>query len=237
MLEAARRFEDEPDWPTVDRYRSLLGGRCPVDFRVAEPRGRGRARAGRRAARISYDASICDALTVPTRARSWHDLFNALVWGTFPRTKSALHRRQHDARSASAEPGRRTREQDALALLDEGGVALLCEDSCWPAASAAVEDRGPERIAPLSSTARVLGVVYGHAIYEHLGCGGPTVRAMVHLVRCREVPREPAACIALADDALASALADPESFIDPDLLRSLPVRPEVLGVPAVPDRP
>ena len=40
-----------------------------------------------------YDARIALERVVPTRARSWHDLLNALVWATFPRAKLALHAR------------------------------------------------------------------------------------------------------------------------------------------------
>jgi len=34
---------------------------------------------------------------VPTRAHNWHDLFNALVWLTFPATKAVINARHYHA--------------------------------------------------------------------------------------------------------------------------------------------
>ena len=95
-------------------------------FERAAPRPR-RARAE---GAPGYDARITLEGTVPTRARSWHDLMNALVWARFPNAKRALHARQHRmiAARAGESPvarGARTKEQDAVAMLDEGGVAIV----------------------------------------------------------------------------------------------------------------
>src|ERR1019366_6553976 len=117
----------------VDSAACGVGGidEPPVRFEQAAPRPR---RRGRRKEpidpRVLYDARITLDRVVPSRAGSWHDLMNALVWGTFPRAQAALHARQHRAISERIEPGARTlppsrtRELDALALLDEGGVVL-----------------------------------------------------------------------------------------------------------------
>ena len=54
-----------------------------------------------------------------------------LAWATFPRAKRMVNARQVAAlRARAAEPssrlpGARTREQDALAMLDEGGLIVL----------------------------------------------------------------------------------------------------------------
>jgi hypothetical protein len=95
-----------------------------------------------------YDTRIVLDGVVPTRAGSWHDLLNACVWATFPKTKLAIHRRQH----ALVVPGapRRTPEQDAIAMVDEGGILLL---------------QGAEAL------------VVGHAIFESFVEGWPTPRA------------------------------------------------------------
>jgi hypothetical protein len=63
---------------------------------------------------------------VQTRPESLHDLFNALAWLAFPRTKAlinALH-----AQEIPREGGRRGRRRDLLTLLDEGGVLVQCGD-------------------------------------------------------------------------------------------------------------
>jgi hypothetical protein len=146
---------------------ALDGAAPPVRFVLSAPRSR--PRRGRRGEgrppielRELYDARITLDRVVPTRRDSWHDLMNALVWGTFPRAKLALHARQHRAIAERIAPGActlpptRTRELDALALLDEGGVVLTGVDGRCP-------------------------VVFGHAIYESLARGIPA--AIVAAIR------------------------------------------------------
>ena len=80
-------------------------------------------------------------------------------------------------------PPTRSREHDALALIDEGGVAVLHDDS-----------------------ARAF-VVFGHALYEGLVLG---VRAMVARaveVRIDRLPDGDRERIALADEGLARCIA------------------------------
>jgi hypothetical protein len=74
-------------------------------------------------------ADRCLRGEVPTRPHNLHDLLNALVWARFPRAKLALCER-HMAVARARErtpPGTqrlRSREQDAAAMLDEGGMLL-----------------------------------------------------------------------------------------------------------------
>jgi hypothetical protein len=226
IAHAARRLEALEAWPEVEQYGALLDP-TPVRFEVQPPRPRGRRRL--RQVTPGYDARICDEGVVPTRRRSWHDLFNALVWATFPRTKAALHRRQLRAQRSAGDAHRRTREQDALALLDEGGVAMLCEAPAHGAFRAALDVRDLAAVADLVATGRAVGVVYGHAVLEHLALDGPPVRALVHPIATASLPATATACVALADTGLAAALEDPESFLDAGEMRSLPVRGDVLG--------
>ncbi|MEJ7734415.1 MAG: DUF3025 domain-containing protein [Polyangiaceae bacterium] len=133
------------------------------------------------------------------------------------------------APSAAAATPRRTREQDALALLDEGGVAMLCEAAAHGVLCAALDARDPTAIADLVAAGRALGVVYGHAVLEHLALEGPPVRALVHPIACAALPAAAPACVALADVGLAAALDDARSFIDAGEMRSLPVQANLLG--------
>ncbi len=193
VLPAARSLFAQPgamrDFPPVQSLDRVFGGdrEAPVHFVPAAPR----PRRGRRPQAIDlgalYDARITLDRVVPTRARSWHDLMNALVWGTFPRAKSALHARQHRAIAERVAPGARTlppsrtRELDALALLDEGGVVL-----------------------PGGDVARA--VVFGHAIYESLALGvPPAVVAAIELETGDRTLRE-------VDEALARRIEDGARF-------------------------
>lgn len=65
---------------------------------------------------------------VQVRALDWHDLFNALVWMTFPTTKAVINARHYEA--LAAEPaGNRPPVRDALTLFDEDGVVALSSDA------------------------------------------------------------------------------------------------------------
>ena len=66
---------------------------------------------------------------VQLRPLNWHDLFNALVWMTFPTTKAVINARHYEALSgASAGDGNRTPVRDALTLFDEDGMVVLSSD-------------------------------------------------------------------------------------------------------------
>lgn len=154
---AAEALRDLPDWPTLEALNARLDalvnppGLPPVRFAPSTPRSR---RAKRRDVAALYDVRIHREGLVATRLANAHDLFNALVWAAFPRAKRALARRQHDAHlrrlgtDVACLPNARSREQDTLAMIDEGAVL-----------------RGPSR-----------DVLFGHALYEHLWKGDATVR-------------------------------------------------------------
>ncbi|MFZ5524385.1 MAG: DUF3025 domain-containing protein [Pseudomonadota bacterium] len=67
---------------------------------------------------------------VQMRADNWHDLFNALVWLTFPMTKAVLNARHYHAlieERASGKAGR-GEVRDVNTLLDESGVIVVYAD-------------------------------------------------------------------------------------------------------------
>jgi Protein of unknown function (DUF3025) len=193
---AARAFADAAEWPAVRSWGAVFaaGAAPPIGFAVARPRPRG-GRRRRSTPTTLYDVSIIERGVVPSRERHWHDFFNALVWGTFPRAKAALHRRQAAMLAARLQPDgprlppHRTREQDGLAMIDEGGVIALT--------------------APRAE----LLLVFGHAVYEGFVLGVPDMTARA--VRL-DVPKLAADPIAQADLALALALADPTFSTLPD---------------------
>lgn len=177
---AALSLRGLSDWPTLDELNDRLGPRLnpdglrPVRFAPSPPRPR---RARERSVASLYDVRIHRDGLISTRAANAHDLFNALVWASFPRAKRALARRQHDAHlrrlgvDARALPNARSREQDTLAMIDEGGVL-----------------DGPAGCA-----------LFGHALYEHLLAGDAGVRG--YRVALAHGPTDEALAEALADDA------------------------------------
>jgi hypothetical protein len=141
----AALLADCDDWPTVQALDARLQALAGVRFLRQPPRPRFGP-----APRV-YDARIVTEQVVLTRARSWHDLLNALVWARFPRAKAQLHARQHRVLTTHlrSRGDARGREGDALAMLDEGGVLLT--------------DTGP--------------LLFGHGIAEGLVLGSPRLVA------------------------------------------------------------
>lgn len=144
---------------------------------------------------------------MPTRPGSWHDLMNALVWATFPLAKRALHLRQHGlvVLAAPGESARRSREQDALALFDEGGLVVM-------RAAGAGARPSEEELAAEIEAGEATALVFGHAIYEGIVLGRPAPLGSVVCVSC---PRDG------VDAALASAIADPAAFAEPRVMLRL----------------
>lgn len=64
---------------------------------------------------------------VQTRPDNWHDMFNALVWLTFPKAKAAVNTRHYQALTNKPDPGdsQRGRVRDMATLLDESGVIVV----------------------------------------------------------------------------------------------------------------
>jgi Protein of unknown function (DUF3025) len=65
---------------------------------------------------------------VQMRALDWHDVFNALVWMSFPTTKAVINARHYEALSG-VQAGNRSAARDALTLFDEEGVVVLSSDA------------------------------------------------------------------------------------------------------------
>jgi hypothetical protein len=74
-----------------------------------------------------YEVHLYETGRVQTRPGNLHDLFNALAWLAFPRTKAlinALH-----AHEIPRERGRRGPRRDLITLMDEGGAIVQCDDA------------------------------------------------------------------------------------------------------------
>ncbi len=120
---AARRVNGEV-WPSLAALRRLV---ADAGIRTASglplrltPPGNGGGTA------IPYEVRIHERGELEFRQCNWHDLFNLLVWLTFPRAKAALNARHYAALTATgATAGRRGPLRDALTLFDESGVIVL----------------------------------------------------------------------------------------------------------------
>jgi hypothetical protein len=85
-----------------------------------------------------YEVRIYRDGEVPTRPDNFHDLFNALAWLAFPKTKALLNRKHYEAMmarhskvrlgAAGTDPGSRGTARDVLTLFDESGVIVACSE-------------------------------------------------------------------------------------------------------------
>ncbi len=77
---------------------------------------------------LKYEAKIFLMGEVETRETEKHDLFNAWVWLTFPKAKAVINLRHYEALTQRNVTRQRSSIEDALTLLDENGVIVLCSD-------------------------------------------------------------------------------------------------------------
>jgi hypothetical protein len=174
-----------------------------------------------------YEPRIFRSGQLAVRADNWHDLFNVLVWCTFPRAKAALNAR-HVLEIERESRGRRGRVRDALTQFDEDGIVVLCSE--------------PELLELVytfqwkelfwSRREEVLRhmrfLVFGHALYEKLLAPfvGVTGRAVTLVAPPALLAASLQVQLSSADEALAQrvgagALASPRD------LQPLPL----LGIP------
>lgn len=164
LARALEPFRRCARFPTLDEWNAAFPpltsrGGAPIRFVLQPPKRRGRV--DQAAIDLIYDERIFVRGEVPSRPSNWHDFFNMLVWVTLPKTKVAINARQRTALRARVSPGMahlpsaRSREQDLLAIFDEGG-AIERPDGSF--------------------------VIVGHAIYEHFACTPRPVHAYLHRV-------------------------------------------------------
>jgi len=131
-----------------------------------------------------YESWIDRYGQVPTRLEGkgqWHDLFNALIWLTWPLSKAQLNRMH--ALAAPAQAGTRGPMRDKATLIDEQALIWLDLD---PVLSDALRDRDWHRLF-VAERERWLRIdqaqgllMFGHALYEK--CLAPYKALTAHVL-------------------------------------------------------
>lgn len=158
----------------------------------------------------SYEAFIARTARVPTRD-NLHDLFNGLMWLSYPKTKRRLNTLQAQQIAQLGAVGPRGALRDAMTVFDENAAILQAPDTLIDALrrrdwhTLFVERRAHWQSARL--------VLFGHALLEKLMQPRKAITAHVWLID------------EITDAALAASLT-PERLSAKDFL-PLPV----LGVP------
>jgi hypothetical protein len=216
----ADRFPGTEDLGALARERGVSsGGGAPLAFVVPD--------AGPGTGARHYEERIFRTGEVATRPGSRHDLFNAIAWLAFPRTKAVLNRLHHDELARRGDGPARGTARDVATLFDEGGLVVAC---AVPELGRLLRDFQWKRLfwerrAEVVRAMRFL--VFGHAILEHAQAPykGVTAKALV-----LDVPAElldDAALVASADARAAAHFARAEALASTRTLPPLPV----LGIP------
>jgi hypothetical protein len=221
LRSAARRTAGK-DWPALPLLQEIIAdaGICTttgLPLRLVPSAGG------------PYESRLYAHGELEFRERNWHDLFNLLVWLTFPRAKAALNARHHAAQVSAHAGGSRGPVRDALTLFDESGVIVLSADAellqlirefrwkplFWQRRTAVINDTD--------------FMLFGHALCEKALAPykGITGRAWLMAVDRDVLALPPEQRIAYVDQRLASQIADPQAFCHTHELAPLPV----LGVP------
>ncbi len=133
-----------------------------------------------------YEVHLFETGQVQTRPESRHDLFNALAWLAFPKTKARINAMH--AAEIPREGGRRGRLRDMLTIFDEGGAIV----AGTPEAESLVRQaRWRELFVDRWREFRI--VVVGHAVLEQALEPRPSITCKVVFSGIAENPDECAA--------------------------------------------
>jgi len=192
----------------------------------------------------AYEARIHSDGLVHTRAGEggWHDLFNALVWLAWPRTKAALNALQAAEIARHGVGGRRGGLRDAATLFDENGVLVTLPPGAWREAWAR-HDWPALFIDAREGWLAAPPLIIGHALLDKLRAPYKAVCGHAWVIEATpghsgavDVPGAPA----MPDASLASRAPDAVANLDARLAAALAAgalacgrfRPlPVLGVP------
>ena len=176
-----------------------------------------------------YEKRVFTYGKVLTRNRNWHDLFNALVWITFPKTKAAINR--HHYREMQAREGGEARGavRDALTLFDESGVIVASIDAGLSELLTGYQwkelfwGRREEVVRGMRFH------LFGHALYEKAlkPYKGVTGKSVILDISAKELERPLPQRLASLDAHLSRQFAEMRSLAATDAYAPLPV----LGVP------
>lgn len=125
---------DAGGFPTLHDCNALLSAtHAPVTVQSGMPLRFVPQECGKLSFEVQYEPRCYLTGEVQMRAHNLHDLFNALVWLTFPRTKAVINARHYRALTeediAVAAGSQRGAVRDVNTLFDESGVVIAYADA------------------------------------------------------------------------------------------------------------
>ena len=129
---------------------------------------------------IEFERRVVEHNELIVRPDNLHDIMNALVWLTFPKTKRAISE-AHVALGVTADGKTRPRRRDVLTLFDEAGIMLLSQRDDLKRLHEAHEWRALFVEKREDFVREVRPILFGHGSLEQLGSNphrGLTVKAL-----------------------------------------------------------
>lgn len=178
-----------------------------------------------------YETRVYERGEVVTRPDNWHDVFNALVWSRFPRTKAALNSLHVEEIRARDPASGRSAMRDAATQFDESGLVVLSADPVLTELLAARRwvDLFWGRRAEVTRDMRF--VVFGHGLYDALRspfyglCGRAALIGVDRILIESSIDAQ----VAHADDVLAQRFLRRDWYPSARCFCPLPV----LGIPGM----
>jgi len=215
------RFPGVADLNAITDAGVVSGGGAPIRFVSPDPPSK--------AFEAQYEVRVFMKGEVQTRTDNWHDLFNALVWLTFPKSKAILNRHHYHQIEARLGEKLRGTARDVLTLFDEGGIVVASAEA--ELSTLLLEFHWKElfwhRRADVVRAMRFF--VFGHAIYEKAlqPYKGVTAKALILDVASDYFSAGIERQLAQLDERVATYFSDAGALRSTRQLSPLPV----LGVP------
>ena len=208
-------------------YEDLVSARSATRFSLA---GEGAIPTfipppAQRLSAIDFERRVVDHHELIVRPDNLHDLLNALVWLTFPKTKRAISE-AHVALGVNADGKTRPRRRDVLTLFDESGIIILSENHNLHTMNQQHQWRELFITHRADFIQQTRPILFGHGAMEQLGNQLPQVHRGL-TVKALWLPLPVSTTLAQLDGYLAERVASGERLNEHE--RSTPM--PVLGLP------
>ena len=174
---------------------------------------------------IDFERRVVERNELVIRPDSLHDLLNALVWLTFPKTKRAISE-AHVALGVNLDPKTRPRRRDVLTVFDESGMIVLSERHDLREMNRSHQWRELFVNHRADFAQHTRPIVFGHGAMEQLGQQLPQVHRGL-TVKALWLPLPVNTAIVDLDRCLAERIQRGESLHEAERTVPLPV----LGIP------
>jgi Protein of unknown function (DUF3025) len=174
---------------------------------------------------IDFERRVVEHNELIVRPNSLHDVLNALVWLTFPKTKRAISE-AHVALGVTTDGKTRPRRRDMLTLFDEAGIIILSENDKLRTLNQQHQWRNLFITHRSDFIQQTRAIVFGHGAMEQLGSKLPQVHRGL-TAKAIWLPMPVTITVSDLDDTLAAHIKSGERLGESERVTPMPL----LGLP------